>query len=259
MNYFPFHLGDYAAHTGHLEPMEDLAYRRLLDQYYMREGPLPADVQTTAKLIRLRSCAADVESVLREFFVLTEAGWTHKRCEEEIDRMQDKQSKARVAAAASVNSRKASAERALAKQVADAERALAVSQADVQLPTPTPTPTPTPIEEGESRKRSAAPPCPDDVAEQIWTDWLQLRKTKKAPVTETVLTAARAEAGKAGMSLEQFLSVWCARGSQGLSADWLKPDERGAGLAQRSFQNKFSAAAAGVFGAPQQHSEVIDV
>ena len=228
MNYFPFHLGDYAAHTGHLEPMEDLAYRRLLDQYYMREGPLPADVQTTAKLVRLRSCAADVESVLNEFFVLTEAGWVHHRCDEEIDKMQDKQSKARAAAAASVNSRKASAERALAKQVADAERALVVPQADVQLPTPTPTPTPTPIrEEGTSRKRATPPARPDDVAEQVWTDWLQLRKTKNAPVTETVLTAARAEAAKAGMPLERFLSVWCARGSQGMSADWLKPDERG--------------------------------
>ena len=53
MNYFPFHVGDYSAHTGHLEPMEDLAYRRLLDQYYLREGPLPADIQATAKLCLL--------------------------------------------------------------------------------------------------------------------------------------------------------------------------------------------------------------
>ena len=27
------------------------------------------------------------------------------------------------------------------------------------------------------------------------------------------------------MSLEQFLRLWCARGSQGLQADWLKPHE----------------------------------
>ena len=38
MNYFPFNVGDYSVHTAHLEPMEDLAYRRLLDQYYLREG-----------------------------------------------------------------------------------------------------------------------------------------------------------------------------------------------------------------------------
>jgi len=61
MNYYPFHVGDYASHTAHLEPMEDLAYRRLLDLYYLRETPLPADIQSTAKLVRMRSCAADVE------------------------------------------------------------------------------------------------------------------------------------------------------------------------------------------------------
>ena len=115
-------------------------------------------------------------------------------------------------------------------------------------------------EEGEKPRERATPPArPDDVAEQVWSDWLQLRKTKKAPVTETVLSDARTEAGKAGLSLERFLTIWCGRGSQGMSADWIKPNERSPGPAQRPFQNKFSAAAAGVFGAPQQHSEVIDV
>lgn len=146
MNYYPFHLGDYAAHTGHLEPMEDLAYRRLLDVYYMREGALPADIQVTAKLVRLRSCAADVESVLNEFFVLTEDGWRHQRCDREIEKMQDKQAKARASAQASVNSRRAKAERTLVESPTDVERSLVVSQTDVELPTPTPTPTPVLIE-----------------------------------------------------------------------------------------------------------------
>lgn len=79
------------------------------------------------------------------------------------------------------------------------------------------------------RKRAvaSAPPPPDGVSEQIWSDWLNLRKSKRAPVTRTVLTEAQAEAQKAGLTLERFLAVWCARGSQGLQADWLKPHERG--------------------------------
>jgi hypothetical protein len=78
------------------------------------------------------------------------------------------------------------------------------------------------------RKRSAAPPAverPDDVDQQTWADWLSLRKAKKAPVTETVVNGARDESGKAGMTLDAFLQVWCLRGSQGLQADWLKPHE----------------------------------
>ena len=57
---------------------------------------------------------------------------------------------------------------------------------------------------------------------QTWTDWLQLRKSKKAAVTETVLAGARKEAQKLNWSLEQFLVEWCTRGSQGLKAEWLK-------------------------------------
>jgi uncharacterized protein YdaU (DUF1376 family) len=162
MNYYPFNVGDYSAHTAHLEPMEDLAYRRLLDAYYLREQPLPADIQATAKLVRMRSMAADVESVLNEFFTLTEDGWRHSRCDAEIERMRDKQTKARASAQASVNARsqrqQANAERALVKEATDVERTLPVLATDVELPTPTPTPR----EEKEmvEPRRSAAPPTP---------------------------------------------------------------------------------------------------
>lgn len=76
----------------------------------------------------------------------------------------------------------------------------------------------------QPRKRDL--PCPDDVDPQVWTDWLALRKGKRAVVTPTTVASVREEAGKAAMTLEAFLRVWCARGSQGLQAAWLKPNER---------------------------------
>ncbi|WP_423176263.1 MULTISPECIES: hypothetical protein [unclassified Stenotrophomonas maltophilia group] len=79
----------------------------------------------------------------------------------------------------------------------------------------------------KARKRASAPDCPDDVDPQTWGDWLALRRAKKAPVTQTVIDQAEREAVKAGLTLARFLQVWCARGSQGLQADWLKPNERG--------------------------------
>jgi len=105
--------------------------------------------------------------------------------------------------------------------------------------------------EGEApRKRSATPDIakPDDVAGQTWADWLALRKAKKAPVTETVLNSARLESIKAAMPLEAFLQVWCARGSQGLQADWIRPDERSPVRAsetpyQRSMRERMQEAA----------------
>jgi hypothetical protein len=45
-------------------------------------------------------------------------------------------------------------------------------------------------------------------------------------VTETVVNGARQEANKLGWPLEQFLIEWCTRGSQGLKAEWVKPDQQ---------------------------------
>lgn len=113
-----------------------------------------------------------------------------------------------------------------------------------------------------SRKQGArsAPKRPDDVPEQVWADWLALRKQKRASVTETVLSEARSEAGKAGISLERFLRIWCARGSQGLQADWLKPHERGSPAVWDEARAKTIAALRGENRAPAKPAqEVFDV
>ena len=78
----------------------------------------------------------------------------------------------------------------------------------------------------ETKKNATKVACPPDVGQQEWEDWLSLRKAKKAPVTETVIKSARKEAEKAGITFNAFLTIWCARGSQGLQAEWLKTNER---------------------------------
>lgn len=97
--------------------------------------------------------------------------------------------------------------------------------------------------EKEKEKSAKAPtyPKPEDVDSQIWQDWKDLRKKKRATVSDTVVKGARGQAAIAGMSLNDFLAVWCRRGSQGLEAAWLKPDER------RTLQSRHSAGAAAIF------------
>jgi uncharacterized protein YdaU (DUF1376 family) len=76
--------------------MEDLAYRRCLDLYYTREHALPADVAQVARLIGMRDHQAEVEAVLKEFFVPEEHGdWVHSRCEAEIKKAQEAAERAR--------------------------------------------------------------------------------------------------------------------------------------------------------------------
>lgn len=102
MNYYEHHLGDYLRDTAHLSMLEDGAYRRLLDAYYIREAPLPSSIREVFRLVRASSKRdrEAVETVLREFFVESLEGWTHARCAREISRFMDKQRKARASAEA---------------------------------------------------------------------------------------------------------------------------------------------------------------
>jgi uncharacterized protein YdaU (DUF1376 family) len=84
--WYKFHLGDYITHTLHLSDAEDLAYRRLLDLYYMSEEPIPLNTELVARKIRLD---LDItESVLGEFFERTEIGYQNSRCDAEIAKYQ---------------------------------------------------------------------------------------------------------------------------------------------------------------------------
>lgn len=98
MNYYEHHLGDYMRDTAHLSMLEDAAYRRLLDAYYVREKPLPLDPKECAKLARATSKPERdaVAYVLREFFEQREDGYHQRRADAEIARFQDKSAKARA-------------------------------------------------------------------------------------------------------------------------------------------------------------------
>lgn len=67
---------------------------------------------------------------------------------------------------------------------------------------------------------------PEDVSEQVWEDFLTLRKAKKAPVTATAINRIRNEATKASWTLEEALSECLMRGWQGFSADWVNKQQQ---------------------------------
>lgn len=60
-----------------------------------------------------------------------------------------------------------------------------------------------------------------DVDASVARDWIALRRSKKAPVTETAVAGIRKEAAKAGMPLEAALRLCCERGWTGFKSEWL--------------------------------------
>jgi uncharacterized protein YdaU (DUF1376 family) len=208
MHYYQFNIGDYKSHTEHLSEMEDLTYRRLLDWYYLHECPIPLDETEVARQIRMRSHSDCIAVVLREYFERTDDGWIHQRANQEMAKVGEKSHKASESAKARWSKQK------------DANALPTQSEGNATQNTEHIT------QDTKHKKNATVVACPHDVAEQVWQDWLSLRKLKKASVTETVVNGARQEAQKLGWPLEQFLIEWCTRGSQGLKAEWIKPDQQ---------------------------------
>ena len=96
MYFYKFNISDYLSHTAHLSEIEDLAYRRMLDWYYLHEKPLPKDVDLIAKNIRMRSYNECITNVLREFFIDTENGFENNRANSEIITYCEKSEKAKA-------------------------------------------------------------------------------------------------------------------------------------------------------------------
>jgi hypothetical protein len=70
-------------------------------------------------------------------------------------------------------------------------------------------------------------PKPDGVEQNIWNDFLDLRKAKRAPLSNTALAGIEREALKAGWSLNDALAESVARGWQSFKADWVKEKQNG--------------------------------
>jgi len=103
MHYYQFHIGDYASHTRHLSLLEDLAYRRLLDFYYLHEQPIKQ--RDIARQIGMRDHEQDVLTVLNEFFLSTDAGFVSPRADKEIAHYHQKVEQASKAGKASAERR----------------------------------------------------------------------------------------------------------------------------------------------------------
>lgn len=205
MHFYSFNIGDYASHTRHLTPMEDLAYRRLLDLYYLHEQPLNERSTTVARAINMREHEAEVVSVLEEFFELVEgAGWVNRRADEEISKYHNRLEAASRAGKASAERR--SNARSTTVQPNNKQETINIKQ------------------ETKINTRDKPLSCPDGVSPEVWDGFLKVRKAKKAPVTATAIAGIEREARKAGWSLNAALTECCARGWAGFKADWVKTE-----------------------------------
>jgi len=224
MNFYPFHIGDYISHTSHLSDEEDLAYRRMIDLYYLTEKPFD-DISLLCR--RVKAELAIVENLLHEFFIFEDDDcWHSKRADIEIAKYQYLKESGKKGAEIRWGNREEKPTQSIPNSP----------------PNATPLATKT-ITNTNTITNNKDIPIPEGMNIVVWKDYLKLRKTQKKPLTETALKGLQREADKADMTLVKALEVCCERGWIGFKADWIKDKQLG------NQQNKMSNFWAQIEGA----------
>ena len=204
MHFYSFNIGDYISHTKHLSDMEDLAYRRLLDLYYLHERTLNEDVAIVARKINMRDNVPEVETVLEEFFILDAGkGWTNPRADEEIQKYQSK-----------------------VQSAIRAGKASALARSNARSTTVQPNKKQETINKKQETYNNKTLKRPRTVTKKTWDDFLIHRKNLKAPLTETAFKGIKNEVNKTSISLEEALTMCQARGWRSFKSDWISKEQK---------------------------------
>ncbi len=215
MNYYPHHIGDYRRDTAHLSLLEHGVYRQLLDTYYLSEHPIPRETEVVFRRLSARTEEEKkaVEIILSEFFVLTEDGWVQSRCDEEIREFQGKANRAR-------DNGKLGGRPKKTKEVISGLSELTEEKANHK-----------PLTINQEPKVKTLRPVVAEIFphiqdRQLVNDWMSVRKTKKAAITQTALDGFMNEVEKSGLSLEDVLRRCCEHNWAGFKASWIQKQEK---------------------------------
>lgn len=245
MHYYSHHIGDYASHTAHLTPMEDICYRRMLDLYFMREAPLPKDFQQVARLIRMADSADLVQNVLDEFFQLLEDGYHSARADADIASYQRMAEGGRKGAAMRWS------KPGNTRPIATASPSHDDLNANQNQEPVTNTRSHKPVGTSSLRSEVVAPAGDKPltaatlvalgVAERNASAWLQVRKTQRAPLTLVAWDAVVREAQAAGISLDDAVRISAENSWRGFKAEWYANLQRRTGGTAGSRVNRQQA------------------
>ena len=214
MNYYTHNIGDFAVATQYLTDEELGVYVRLREQYLSAEKPLQCE---WIALAMRTHCKDAVQNVLSLLFVEKDGAWCSDYLDKIIAEYREKSNKASESARKRWG--KAKENQGVFDCDANAMRTQCDGNANAIL-----TNNHKPLNKSNKEKiiKKKTAEKPDGVSEKVWEDFLLTRKEKKAPLTQTALDLIKGEAEKAGIGLNEALSMACARGWQSFKAEWVQ-------------------------------------
>lgn len=228
MHYYTFYAKDYASKASFLEPMEDLAYRRMLDLYYLNEKPLPSDVEEIAFLIRMRSHCDSIATVLRYFFELTASGYINKKVETVLSEYHEKSSKAKASAEARWAKVKAEKNKnpikdnSLVGSCGSNANALRIDcESNTNYKPITNNHKQIYIQDKPVKFVFKNELLKVGADEQLVSDWLSVRKVKKSANTKTAFDGFISQLEKSNLDVNTVLKICVDNSWSGFKCSWL--------------------------------------
>jgi len=254
VNFVKLYIGDYLRDTGTLTLAQHGAYTLMLFEFYATEKPLPVG-RELHRLLRADSKAEReaIDFIAGRYWQETPAGLVNARAIKETE--------------------KASHQREVNREVGKfggrpkrtQSVSESVSESDSELKpnrNPNHSHSQTPKKERPKTKAAARP---SDVSESVYADFLSLRASHHAPVSQTALDGIRREAERAGVSLDRALAVCCERGWRGFKAEWLREEPRAKAQStaetawQRSQRERVEQMTGGLVSRKAPGAEIIEL
>lgn len=220
MHYYQHHIGDFIKSTNYLTNEEIGIYMKLIWLYYDTEQPLPNNLFVLSMKTNARDKEVEVNGILEMFFKLENDQWHNTRCDKEIALYQkfcNKQKENGIKGGRpKLTQNKPNGLVMGYEDKPNDNQSITQDEPKITLTT-----NHKPLTTNHINTIT-----PNGVSDEVFQDYLMLRKGLKAPVTNTVLKSLEKEGRKANMSLEQVMTICCQNGWRGFKADWMKTDEQ---------------------------------
>lgn len=224
MQTYSHHIPSFLREVSGLPPEHAYYVLRMMWLYIETEQPLSNDIDVLARqigvhgknelleVLRKNHFFSEIRSDIRSKMDLeSEKVWRHSNIDAQIEAYKAKSERAK-----SANSKRWEKNKDATKVVEEVKN-------DLNLKTNAP---PIYINIKKERKKKTPRPQdedrykPENIPREVWENFVQLRRMKRAPITALVIGMIEAQAEEAGLSMEQVLRICIERGWASFRASW---------------------------------------
>lgn len=232
----PFHIGDFLSGTMHMDTLEKGAYIMLILSHYQagEKGLVNDDKQLSRICGVTPKVWKRIKPILSEKFTVTDAHWKSQKIITVLNKVHENSERQRQRALSrnfpkvdELDSRRDSnmTPDETCKSLKNNDEYTSTAQPRLNHPKPKAQYTSLSNDKDVKGTRKKVSK-PDDVDDEIWDDFKQLRKKHRAVISDRVLNIIRKQASDVGMTMNEALDKMVQKNWRGFKAQWITNERK---------------------------------